>query len=351
MEKTRQITQEDTLFLSNYTRWACGPTFDMYFYCETDYSFEGFEQALFSVPFVQRYHGPEHPQKSKWLEQCILLNPHEWPVTIGARYVEYTCDEQEKNVFLLSFYPYHIQRLCGEWGWYGEAEYPELAALFMKYAVALATQIAQHICVKRVLFNFDGDPFPYIQLPGLILYTWITHIGQWPVAEEVDDIYSLLRFGDIHNNLPKFSAARIRTSFNALQQKESKPEAWDGRLLGELSSTVQVFWDSLTREQHIIYLTHVWCPTCAENTTISHFFASGNRDKGLILSGRCVRCWSKLFKFIEVKNWPSDENSCDKELSRRLKEYAIDTRNLTKDSDTVIAEYKNELKKLWKPNI
>ncbi len=345
MDKTRELTQNDKEFLSNYTRWTCGPTFDIYFYCENDAELEVFEHALFSNPIVQAYPGPEHPQKQHWLDHCILLCPAEWPVTIGARYVKCSYDDPEQNHFLLVFYPYHIERLCGGELWEEAARSPELVALFVKHVLLLSARVSQHIQAHRVILCLDGDSLPCTQESGMMLYTWFTQIGQWPATQPIDDRYSFVSTPAILKNPPQPPPMSVTGAFQTIQQREKEsPEPWDGRIVGHISPKAQAMWSGLGGEQQLRYLTHIWCPTCAKNSTIRGISVFGDHERGLIIEGGCVSCNSQLVLFIEAEqSIPSPEQFPAEKPALMSEIYAVDTQDFSKDTETVYAEYREKL--------
>jgi hypothetical protein len=344
MNKTRELTEDDTIFLSNYTRWTCGPTFDVYFYCNDDTALEMFEQALFSDPIIQAYQGPEHPQKHPWLDQCILLRPAEWPVTLGARYVKCSYTDSRQNHFLLVFYPYHVKRLCGGELWDEATRHPVLVALFMKHVALLTARIAQQIQAHHVIMCLDGDTLPSSQQNGIMLQTWLTQIGQWPTTQAIDDRYSLISVSDILKNPPQEPPVCVTSVFREIQRRGKEPqEPWDGKIVGYIFPKAQTMWDALGADRQLEYLTHIWCPTCTKNSSINGVSVFGDRERKLTVDGGCVYCNSQLVLFIEMEEG-SELLQTEQLLASKSKIYAVDTQDFTKDTNTVFAEYEEKIK-------
>lgn len=160
--KAHELSSEELSILNDNENWKYGPTFDIRFYCPSNFDFELFENALWNDDLV--VDEKQFGAKTKKTEETglnkggnIAFWQPEWPTSAGALYYNYWRENSNSYEPSIVFYPGMVTALVNSdyLNLYKDVDAPTL--IFVKPLYELASRLKVATGADRVTLATEDN--------------------------------------------------------------------------------------------------------------------------------------------------------------------------------------------------
>lgn len=332
------INETDKEYIENYTTWNGAPVFEVEINFSTEVKSEEIRGAFYSNSDVMKYDGPYHPQGSLWHSDSFLMVADSLPVPVGARLVIHGETVSHCKIFIMLC---HLWRIIGEDNG-SQDNNSYLASLFVYELSRICAKLSELIPVSTAAMQFEGEITPTGTHSGIYFDQSFRKYGNWPVLETLklhpDALvcYDCISMELLLRNPIELDPERIDEEYRKVCKMSDSNERvlWDGLIYGEIYRSEDFYWERLTQRQQLHILSHIWCPTCKSEVTVSGFtIFEDELEDHFVIRCNCVYCNSRLTHYISFSKLSFGDTVIEQE------KFAVDTNDLSRSFNDVYKQY------------